>query len=62
MVQIRTKITVYKISTVDADYRSKAWTICKRTESRITAAEIKLLRRTADYTRLDYKNNINMMN
>jgi hypothetical protein len=39
---------------------SKGWTICKREESRITANEMKFLRRTAEYRRMDHKRNKDM--
>jgi hypothetical protein len=42
-------------------YSSKAWTACKREESRIMAAEIKFMKKTACYTLLDYKMYLDIM-
>jgi hypothetical protein len=36
-------------------YDSEAWTVYKSEESRITAAEMNLMRQTAGYTCMDYK-------
>ena len=38
-------------------YGSETWTIKARDARRITAAEMKYMRRTAGYTRTDYKTN-----
>jgi hypothetical protein len=38
-------------------YGSEAWTIQKSDEGRITACEIKFMRRTAGYTKWDLKMN-----
>jgi hypothetical protein len=38
-------------------YDSETWTIKARDTRRITAAEMKCMRRTAGYTRTDYKTN-----
>jgi hypothetical protein len=38
-------------------YGSETWTIKARDARRITAAEMKYMRRTAGYTRTDYKRN-----
>jgi hypothetical protein len=38
-------------------YGGEAWTIRKRDESRITACEMKFMRRTAGYTKGDLKRN-----
>ena len=38
-------------------YGSETWTITARDARRITAAEMKYMRRTAGYTRTDYKTN-----
>jgi len=38
-------------------YGSETWTVKARNARRITAAEMKYLRRTAGYTRTDYKTN-----
>jgi len=42
-------------------YDSKAWIVCIQGESRTMAAEMKFMRRMADYTRFDYKNNLDIM-
>jgi hypothetical protein len=42
-------------------YDSEAWSTCKREENRITAAEMKFIRRTARCIGLGYKNNLDMM-
>ena len=39
-------------------YDSETWTVKARDASRITAAEMKYVRRTAGYTWTDYKTNI----
>jgi len=39
-------------------YGSETWTIKARDTRRITAAEMKYVRRTAGYIRTDYKTNI----
>jgi hypothetical protein len=39
-------------------YGSETWTIKARDASRLTAAEMKYMRRTAGYTWTDYKTNI----
>jgi hypothetical protein len=41
-------------------YGSEAWTVCKRDESRIRAAEMKFMR-TAGYIRLDYEKALDQM-
>ena len=38
-------------------YGSETWTIKARDARRITAAEMKYMRRTTEYTRTDYKTN-----
>jgi hypothetical protein len=42
-------------------YRSEAWTICKSDRTRITANEMKFLRRTAGYKKLDKKRNAEIL-
>jgi hypothetical protein len=42
-------------------YGSEAWTICRSDRTRITTAEIKFLRRTAGYTKLDKKRNTDIL-
>ena len=43
-------------------YGSETWTIKARDARRITAAEMKYMRRTAEYTRTDYKTNTQIAN
>jgi hypothetical protein len=51
LVQKHTRIKVYKtLARPNVTYRSEAWTIRKSDRTRITANEIKFLRRTAGYT------------
>ena len=38
-------------------YGNETWTIKARDARRITAAEMKYMRRTAEYTRTDYRTN-----
>jgi hypothetical protein len=42
-------------------YGSEAWATCRRNERRNTAAEIKFMERTEDYTCLDFIGNSHMM-
>jgi hypothetical protein len=42
-------------------YRSEVWTICKSDRTRITANEMKFLRRTAGYKKLDKKRNAEIL-
>jgi hypothetical protein len=42
-------------------YGSEVWTICKSDRTRITANEIKFLRRTAGYTKLDKKRSMEIL-
>jgi len=42
-------------------YGSEAWTVCKRDERRIRAADMKYMRRAAGCTRLDYRKNLDTM-
>jgi hypothetical protein len=46
-----------QISTTDTGYNSETWTIIARDARKITAADMKYMRRTAGYTRTDYKAN-----
>ena len=43
-------------------YGSETWTIKAREARRITAAEMKYMRRTVGYTRTDYKTNAQIAN
>jgi hypothetical protein len=55
-VQKHTRIRVYKIlATSILTYGSDAWTIFKREEGRITAAEMKFMGRKAGYSRINCK-------
>jgi hypothetical protein len=42
-------------------YGSEAWTICKGDERRITAAEMKFIRTTTDYTHFNFESNSDIM-
>jgi hypothetical protein len=42
-------------------YGSRVWTTRKRHQSRIIAAEVRFIRRTAGYICLDYEQNLNIM-
>jgi hypothetical protein len=54
LVQKHTRIKVYKtIARPILTYVSEAWTIRKSDRTRITANEMKFLRRTAGYTKLE---------
>jgi len=43
-------------------YDSETWTVKARDARRITAAEMKYMRRTAGYTRTDHKTNTQIAN
>jgi hypothetical protein len=43
-------------------YGSEAWTVLKSDEGRITACEIKFMRRTGGYTKWDLKRNEEVLN
>jgi len=61
-VQIHTKIRVYKTSAqFMLTYGSEAWTVYKRDEGSIKAAEMEFMRRRRGYTRLDYKKSLDIM-
>jgi hypothetical protein len=58
LVQKHTRICIYKtLARPMLCCGSEAWTIRKSDESRITACEMKLMRRTAGYTKWDLKRN-----
>jgi hypothetical protein len=59
LIQKQTRIEVYKtLARPILTYISEAWTIRKSDRTRITANEMKFLRRTAEYTQLDKNRNI----
>jgi hypothetical protein len=54
LVQKHTRIKVYKtLARPIVTYGSETWTICKSDRTRIIAKEMKFLRRTAGYIKLD---------
>jgi hypothetical protein len=54
----KTRIKLYYTMPLPVSlYGSETWTIKARDSRRITAAEMKYMRRTARYTRTDYKTN-----
>jgi hypothetical protein len=54
----KTRITLYNTLALPMLlYGSETWTVKTRDARRITAAEMKYIRRTAGYTRTDYKTN-----
>jgi hypothetical protein len=58
LVQKHTRICIYKTLAPPMLFcGSEAWTIRKSDESRITACEMKFMRRTAGYTKWDLKRN-----
>jgi hypothetical protein len=62
LVQKHTRIKVYKtLARPIVTYGSDAWTICKSDRTRITANEMKFLRRTAGYTELDKTRNTEIL-
>ena len=62
LVQRHTRIKAYKtLARPVLMYGSEAWTIRQSDQHRITANEMKFLRRTAGYTKLDKKKNIDIM-
>jgi hypothetical protein len=62
LVQKHTRIRIYKtLARPMLCYGSEAWTIRKSDESRITACEMKFMRRTAGYTKWDLKSNEEML-
>jgi hypothetical protein len=59
LVQKHTRIKIYKtLARPILTYRNEAWTLCKSDRTRITANEMKFLRRTEGYTKLDKKRNM----
>jgi hypothetical protein len=62
LVQKHTRIKIYKtLSRSILTYGSEAWTVCKSDITRITANEMKFLRRRAGYTKLDKKRNTEIL-
>jgi hypothetical protein len=62
LVQKHARIKIYKTLTRPIlTYGSEAWTICKSDSTRITANEMKFLRRTAGYTKLDKRRNMEII-
>ena len=58
LVQKATRVRLYKIMARPIlCYGSEAWTLRKRDESRLTACEMRFMRRTAGYTKWDHKKN-----
>lgn len=58
LVQKETRLKIYKtLARPILAYGCEAWTIRARDASRITAAEMRFMRRTAGYTRWDHKRN-----
>jgi hypothetical protein len=53
----KTIIKLYNTLALPMLYGSETWTVKARGARRITVAEIKYMRRTAGYTRTDYKTN-----
>jgi chromosome condensin MukBEF complex kleisin-like MukF subunit len=62
LVQKHTLINIYKtLARPILTYGSESWIICKSDRARITANEVKFLRRTAGYTELDKKRNTEIL-
>jgi hypothetical protein len=62
LVKKHKRIKVYKtLARPILTYGSEAWTICKSDRTRITAKEMKFLRETAGYTKLDKKRNTEIL-
>ena len=62
LVQRHTRVRAYKtLARPMLTYGSEAWTIRKKDISRITASEMKFMRRTAGYTKLDKKRNSDIL-
>jgi hypothetical protein len=57
-----TRITVYRnLPRCTLSYDSKTLTICKQDKTGITEAEKEFITRTAGYTPVDYKRNLDVM-
>jgi hypothetical protein len=62
LVQKHTRIKVYNtLARSILTYGSEAWIIRKSVRTRITANEMRFLRRTAGYTKLDKKENTEIL-
>jgi hypothetical protein len=62
LVQKHTRIKIYKtLAGPILTYGSEAWTICKSDRTRITANEMKFLRRTAGYIKSHNKRNTEIL-
>jgi hypothetical protein len=62
LVHKHTRIKIYKtLSRPILTYGSEAWTVCKSDITRIIVNEMKFLRRTAGYTKLDKKRNTEIL-
>ena len=60
---VKTRIKLYNTLALPVSlYGSETWTIKARDARRITAAEMKYMRRTAGYTWTDYKTNTQITN
>ncbi|KAJ4449379.1 hypothetical protein ANN_00778 [Periplaneta americana] len=58
LVQKHTRIRLYNtLARPMLSYGSEAWTLGKADKSRVTACEMRFMRRTADYTKWDLKRN-----
>jgi hypothetical protein len=58
LVSRHTKIRIYKtLASTALSYGSEAWTTRRNDERRLISAEMRLLRRTARYSRWDHKRN-----
>lgn len=61
-VQKQTRLKIYNTLAIPTLlYGCETWAIKKKDESRITAAEMKFMRRTANYTWQDYKTNTEIL-
>jgi hypothetical protein len=61
-VQKQTSLKIYNtLALPTLLYGSETWTLREQDKSRITAAEIKFMRKTAKYTRQDHKRNQKIM-
>jgi hypothetical protein len=62
LVQKHTRIRINRnVSRPILKYGSEAWTFCKSDRTRLTVNEIKFVRRTAGYTKLDKKRNTEIL-
>jgi hypothetical protein len=62
LVQKHTRIKINRnLSRPVLKYGSEVWTICKSDRTRVTVNEMKFVRRTAGYTKLDKKRNTEIL-